>query len=196
MSDPTITMSTALASPATRETMLMAQLFLDPALNVYAILDGASIPELLNRLKEDGPESACLYRGEMPADLAACAPYLVALKREDAFTRWLLGGFGQHWGVFVQSAADLRTLRQHFRTFLLVHDADGKTLYFRYYDPRVLRRYLPTCNEGELATVFGPVLRYFAESDKADQLLGFAVRDGKLIHEIHPQPTQNCAPQA
>jgi len=175
-------MSTALVGPATREAALTAQLFRDPAFNVYAILDGASIPELLVQI-ESAAEYVCLYRGEMPADLAACAPYLVALKCEDAFTRWLLGGFGQHWGVFVQSAADIGTLRRHFRTFLLVHDADGRTQYFRYYDPRVLQRYLPTCNEDELATVFGPVEHYFAESEQADRLLRFTFCDAKLKTE-------------
>jgi hypothetical protein len=31
-------------------------------------------------------------------------------------------------------------------------------LLFRYYDPRVLRVYLPSCRPSELETVFGPVV--------------------------------------
>ena len=53
--------------------------------------------------------------------------------------------------------ATLEELRRHFRKFLKVEDPKGKSLIFRYYDPRVLRVYLPTCNAMELQTVFGPV---------------------------------------
>jgi hypothetical protein len=35
------------------------------------------------------------------------------------------------------------------RRFLRVKDEDG--LVFRFYDPRVMRVYLPTCAAGELA---------------------------------------------
>ena len=40
-------------------------LFENPALNTYAILDGASIPDLLDHLDSLQPESVCLYRGEL-----------------------------------------------------------------------------------------------------------------------------------
>jgi len=46
-------------------------------------------------------------------------------------------------------------MRQHFRRFITVHDESGKPLLFRYYDPRVLRTFLPTCNAKELAEIFG-----------------------------------------
>jgi hypothetical protein len=56
------------------------------------------------------------------------------------FTNWILEhGWGKNCGIFATSAADLRQMRRHLRTFLVVHDEEGKPLYFRYYDPRVLR---------------------------------------------------------
>lgn len=54
-------------------------------------------------------------------------------------------------------------LRRHFRRFLRVTDEQGQPLMFRYYDPRVLRVYLPTCTAEELALVFGPVSAYLIE---------------------------------
>lgn len=36
---------------------------------------------------------------------------------------------------------------------------------FRYYDPRVLRVYLPTCRPDELRTVFGPIRSYLVEGE-------------------------------
>ncbi|MGE3110052.1 MAG: DUF4123 domain-containing protein [Phycisphaerales bacterium] len=162
-------------------------LFKDPAAwGAYAILDGASVKGLLERLGEDKPEHTCLYSGTIAPDLAMCAPYLVRLQEGSAFTEWLLGeGWGKHWGVFAVSAADLQTVRKHCRQFLVVRDADGKSLYFRYYDPRVLRTYLPTCNPGELRQFFGCVTRYIAEAEQSDQAAAdvFERRGAELIRK-------------
>ena len=63
----------------------------------------------------------------------------------------------------------------------MVYDEDGKPLYFRYYDPRVLRAFLPTCNADDLKVLFGPVDDYLLESEDGADVLRFAVADGKLI---------------
>ena len=148
---------------------------------LYAVLDGASIPKLLLYLTRHRVDHVCLYRGELDPELAQTAPYLVHLPAESGFTELLLTeGLGKHWGVLVQSKADLRALRMHFRKFLKVWDPDGKPLYFRYYDPRVLRVYLPTCNAEELSVVFGPVSAYFVEAEQADRLLRFTYSGNAL----------------
>jgi hypothetical protein len=145
---------------------LSRHLFSEEGMNVYAVLDGASVPNLRLKLYDIEPEHECLYRGELDPDMAEVAPYLIKLGLGEEFTRWVMGeGWGKHWGIFVASMADLRTLRTHFRRFLMVHDNDGKPMYFRYYDPRVLRVYLPTCNAEELKTVFGPVRMYLVEDE-------------------------------
>jgi hypothetical protein len=132
------------------------------------------VDELLDRLYEDEPEHCCLYSGELPPDLAQTAPYLIKLQAESKFTGWLLReGWGRHWGIFAVSPASIEQLRRHFREFLMVRDPAGKAVYFRYYDPRVLRVYLPSCNEQELETVFGPVLLYVAEGAAPTETLTF-----------------------
>ena len=140
-------------------------LFSAEQLNAYALLDGAVMPDLPTSLYQYEAPNECLYRGEIDPELASYAPYLVPLTAEAPFTEYVLEGWGQHWGVFALSTADLRTLRTHFRKFLMVHDPEGQPLYFRYYDPRVLRVFLPTCTAAELDTVFGPVARYVLEDE-------------------------------
>ena len=51
-------------------------------------------------------------------------------------------------------------MRTHFRRFLLVEAPDGDSWYFRFYDPRVLERFLPTCDAAQLTDFFGPVSAY------------------------------------
>lgn len=163
---------------------LSRYLFVGRDLNVFAVLDGASIPDLRATLHVFRPEHACLYRGELTADMAQVAPYLVQLEQGSQFTDWLVvDGWGKHWGVFIRSAEDLPAVRRHLRSLLLVQDKSGKPLVFRYYDPRVLRVFLPTCRSEQLASFFGPIDSYLLESESADTLVRFRMADGILKQE-------------
>jgi len=142
------------------------------ARRLFAILDGARDEQIVPMIRAAGVEARCLFDGELAPALAAAAPYLVALDPAAAFTRGLLArGWGEAWGVLLVASAGLEPLRRHFRQFLRVRDEDGRHLLFRYYDPRVLRLYLPTCTSEELAQVFGPVAAFLLEdSDGGAQL--------------------------
>jgi uncharacterized protein DUF4123 len=157
-------------------------LFDDDAQQPYAVLDGASIPDLLDHLYGDErPEFACLYPGEVTPDLAEVAPYLVRLEPDADFTAWVLEeGWGHHWGIFAVARGTTRTVRQHLRRFLIVHDSTGKPLYFRYYDPRVLRVYLPTCNAEELKDFFGPVSTFVLEDEDLAAMTSVRTEAGVL----------------
>ena len=163
---------------------VIQHLFAIPDTTVYAILDGASVPDLPQTLARFEAESECLFRGDLEPDMALVAPYLVRLPPEAPFAEWLVDqGWGRHWGVFAISKADLRDLRMHLRTVLKVYGPDLKPLYFRYYDPRVLRVYLPICNEQESQTIFGPVLRSVVEDEDPTTLLKFWPENGRVNSE-------------
>jgi len=70
----------------------------------------------------------------------------------------------------VCSRASFRRLRNHLRALTLIYRRDGMPLYFRYYDPRVLRIFLPTCSTEQLKQMFGPVDAFLAESEAGDAL--------------------------
>jgi hypothetical protein len=163
------------------------KLFADDTLSVYSVLDGASVPNLRQKMFEDDPARECLYRGELQPDMAEVAPYLIHLQINTPFTDWVLQtGWGKHWGIFALSSSDLRSLRRHFRTLLTVHDPSGKPLLFRYYDPRVLRVYLPICNAEELATIFGPIDSYLLEDEDPLVMLRYRLASGSLKQERFP----------
>jgi hypothetical protein len=151
---------------------------------ISAILDAARDERIYPAILNSDNEYICLYRGNQAIDLADVAPYLVKLERGDAFAIYLLShGWGNSWGIFFSSDAPFNQLRQHFRTFLMVYDDKGKPLYFRYYDPRVLRVYLPTCNADEIEMVFGPVAYYLLEGEDPNTALRFRNRSGVLQQE-------------
>lgn len=139
----------------------------------YALIDGAREEGIYRAIADSGLEHASLYEGADDA-LREVAPYLVRLKPEAALTRRLVdGAWGQSWGVLVRTTAGFADLRRHFRTFLRVRSHDGRILYFRFYDPRVLREYLPTCNTDELKQVFGPVRHFLVEGQDGRTLITF-----------------------
>ena len=155
------------------------------SLRYYAVLDAARNDGIYPKLMDSDNEWVNLFRGEQARELATVAPYLVTLHREDAFTQWLFNyGWGDSWGILVGALANLKALVQHFRTFLMVYDEDGKPLYFRYYDPRVLRVYLPTCNESELNEVFGPIDHYWVEGEEGNSMIEYSQADGKLVERV------------
>lgn len=148
-------------------------LFSEPDSFVFAVLDGAAVPGLLTQLDRFQAQNICLYRGKLEADMAAVAPYLVALTPDTEVTAWLLSLVGNNPGIFARTKVPMREMRQHLRKFLMVYDTESRPTYFRYYDPRVLRTYLPNCSAEETKTLFGPVTHYFAENKTGDQLLSF-----------------------
>lgn len=156
-------------------------LFVGRDMNVFAVLDGASIPQLRTTLHQLEPPHVCLYRGELDPDIAQVAPYLVELEPDSEFTNQLVvDGWGKHWGVFIRSTADLNAVRRHLRGLLIVNDADARPMLFRYYDPRVLQRFLPTCDPEQISAFFGPVDSVLLENGDGTELLRFRTLNGSL----------------
>ena len=152
----------------------------------YAILDGASVPTLLDKLYDDAaPEFACLFAGELEPDMAEVAPYIARLEPDSDFADWVMSGWGEHWGIYVVVPAelDLATVRRHLRKLNMVYGPDNQPLYFRWYDPRVMRMVLPTCDAGQLQEMFGPVLRFVVEGETPEQGVSFSLAEGELVQE-------------
>ncbi len=157
---------------------------------LYAIIDGASIPDLFYLIEESTTEHECLFAGELAAEVERAAPHLIELSshsQHPLIQTWLQEGWGEHWGIMfhVPSELSFKAIRRHFRKFLRVQLPDKSHVLFRYYDPRVLRVYLPTCNQVETGTIFGPVIHYFAEAKDSSKVLRFKPGvDGAIMQQL------------
>lgn len=160
------------------------------------VLDGARLDGLAASLDALDALRESLYSGPVADDLADVAPYLVACAPGSAFNQWLFGtAWGQSAGIVLESQADLTELRTHLRRFLMVLDESGKRLYFRFYDPRVLRVFLPTCDAEQLQRLFGPITAFVVEGEDPAQALRFTLAGGDLVTETidlarEPAPVQ------
>lgn len=144
--------------------------------DIWAIVDAAQDQQVYWTLTNSFLPHSCLFAGALPQALEMAAPYLVQLDPDDKLTAYLAKNLNRNLAIFLQTDASLRELRHHLRTFLTVKDPAGKRMLFRYYDPRVLRVYLPTCNANELQTVYGPVTSFWTVSDTPDSVTQFEYR--------------------
>ncbi len=173
------TMPSAAAALATPAPLITPQERLLPLLRrdlqpLYAILDAARDIRILALLVHHKAECQSLYEGEEGAKLSHVAPYLVKLPPDSPFIEPLVKeGWGKSWGVYLTCASDLPDVRRHLRHFLQVRLPDGEQVYFRFYDPRVMRIYLPTCVAPEADQFFGPIKRYLMEGETPEELWEF-----------------------
>ncbi|MGA2703392.1 MAG: DUF4123 domain-containing protein [Isosphaeraceae bacterium] len=142
---------------------------------LFAILDAARDPIVHLRIHECPEQKQSLYEGPEAARLAFVAPYLISLPKRSPFLEQLVReGWGNSWGVYMTCDRPFEEVRKHLRHFLTVELEGGKKVLFRFYDPRVLRVFLPTCTSKESAEFHGPISHYLIEADSDDLLLQFA----------------------
>ena len=157
---------------------------------LYALLDASREPSVLKVILESKEEHQSLYEGPQGAQLAHFAPYLVRVPPKSLLLDTLVEqAWSKSWGVFVTCDMPLKELRIHFRHFLTVKLPDGTQVYFRYYDPRVLRLFLPTCLPEETTQFFGPVKQFLIEAEDPKLALHFTRgTKGTDKRELHLAP--------
>jgi hypothetical protein len=135
--------------------------------SLHVLLDAARAERILFLLREAVEEYQSLFEGVTAVAMAEGAPYLVKLSAGSALlSRLVLEGWGDAWGVFFTCPRPLKEIRAHFRKIVMVtlEEREGP-VYFRFYDPRVLRLFLPTCTARQEDELFGPVDRFLCEGE-------------------------------
>lgn len=141
--------------------------------NWWVVLDATDSPSVPLLMEYSDVTIRCLYKGDAAETMADIAPYLVKF---DAFMfYWIKDNiWNEPWGIVFQSDAEMEDLHRHLRKFLMVQDEQGKAMWFRYYDPRVLPTFLKTCAFNELEKFFGPIQKFWCKQDSQDQFTSIA----------------------
>jgi Domain of unknown function (DUF4123) len=155
------------------------------SINVYAVLDGARSSGVHDALARSYRAKSCLFAGTLDPQLERAAPQLLEICEKDSVTDFLLrAGWHDAWGILLTSQDPIERVRRHLRTLLRVRDETGRFLLFRFYDPRVLTVYLPTCTSVELQLFFGSVITsFFAPSTDPELCRIYTLCDDKLDTE-------------
>ncbi len=156
----------------------------------YLLLDGAMIENLESRLRDldANPVVEWLYRTTPYQAVFDAGPALVAVRSNSA----LEGAFIEHWqhdaGLIIESDAPMPLLAEHLRSLIHARVPGDASMLFRYYDPRVMRNWLPALSPAEKDPLMGPVsrLRLPAHGDQAEQW---------IVREQDPHGAQQYAEQ-
>ena len=133
----------------------------------YAVLDGARDPRIAALAR--GELVRCLYRGTLPKELGEAAPHLMRVwPGNEPSERLFKTGWHNAWGVLLSYNGPIKVLYRHLRRFLRARTEEGNNVLFRWYDPRVLRVWLPTCTPEEIELFFGPVQAIAVEDEAPD----------------------------
>lgn len=137
--------------------------------SLYAVADGACNDTVVARLAAGAARYETLFKGAARKDIDV-SPFLVELRAASELSDWLTSdGASSHCGIFLISRDGFDRLLAHLRRFLMVVADGGKRYYFRFYDPRILRAYLPTCTDAELTLFFGKVDCFVAISPGGEE---------------------------
>ncbi len=151
--------------------------------DVYAVLDGAVVRQLPDYLEDRDAPFACLFRGETDPLVITRAPFLVRVVPGDDLFAWILReGWGRNWGMFAAVPRDtpFDAVLSHFREFLQVRLPGGRIVFFRFYDPRVQRLFLKSCDAAQAAQLFAVPVAWSCESEEGRELLTHTSRDGAV----------------
>lgn len=138
---------------------------------LFALVDAANEPKLLELLRSSGEEYQSLYQGE---EATSVTPYLVRLTAQSPLLeRMVQDGWGHDWGVYLTCRLPLKAIRDYFRQSLMIKTEDGQEFLSRFYVPSFFRDFLTGCTPAETNLFFGPISSYLMEDKNAAVLLQF-----------------------
>jgi len=164
--------------------------------DLFALLDGSVVRQLPDFLEDEGVEHAPLLppASDEPEDITR-ATYLTRVELDSTTAEWIASsGWGAHWGIFIAAPAgtDFDDLLGHLREMAQVRLPDGRIVFFRFYDPRVWRTFLPSCDMPQQQHLFSLPVVYGCETADGTALILDLLIDGtaqRIEYVLNPAAT-------
>jgi hypothetical protein len=144
----------------------------------FALVDGVRNRAAIEAVRASDPERArSVLVGRRNSDLDACAPHLLWLPMVRSLAKEIvLDAASESECVFLEAQAPFAEVARHLRRQLVVESEDGSSKLFRFFDPAILRTYLPTLSERESSRFFGPITSFYIVTRGARSLVPYARR--------------------
>ena len=161
---------------------------------LYGVVDSARDARLASFVfTQYMDERRWLFEDQAAEHMRDVAPYLVPIafrerypyRRSEYLDLWA-ERLGTSAGIMLLSGADAGPLQRHLRRIFQVGDEEGNRFFFRFYDPRVLRVYLPTCTPAGARQFCGPIRKIVVESEEPGGLLVCTASRGGVRIEDAP----------
>lgn len=155
---------------------------------VFVVLDGATVRKLPDYFEDsDIPHFPIVPPESDSAVEVTRTAYLAELERGSAMAEWLATeGWGCHWGIYVTcpESVDPDDLLNHLRELSQVRLPDGRIVFFRFYDPRVWRLFMTTCDAQQSGFLFELPIRFGCENEDGSDLLTYGLSDGAVERSV------------
>ncbi len=162
---------------------LKSMLWASPTARAHAVISGAVVPGLRALLdKADVRGWDCLWRGALPPEKAAQAPYVAELTPDGTFTDWLLQDASTTypgWGVIGLGPVPVMGMREHGRRLLDVMLPDGQRRRWAWHDPALWGPLLAKLEPHQLDEAYGPLTDWVVVGPKVWQW--FTLSAGQLV---------------
>jgi Domain of unknown function (DUF4123) len=134
----------------------------------------------LLQLQNEYPVQQCLFKDTKDAGIWDVAPWLF-LTANNVYRRMDHPLALLKHAVFFESNEKMDDLRQHLQYFIYKTET-GQEYFFRFWDARVLIKYLSSCTSEELEAFFGDVIEaIYIEDESRENMLCLTVnRKNKL----------------
>lgn len=166
---PTLDSTAPPSPPGSLLANLRARFRRESPEQLYALVDGAQSYELALMGRLMGHRLYTLFAGGLARVSAHVGPLLVEIGEPSGFLQKWTEHIGRNAGVLFETTADLDTVVSQLRSVFIATDEERNEYFFRFYDPRVFRTFLPTCREEELREFFGPIAAWIVEADGAPE---------------------------
>jgi len=148
----------------------MRYLIYDTALNGFPTLMG---------LQKYYEVNESLFKGTKDEVIMDVSPWLLQIDDQLSENLSKETDFSMQFTLQVEAVGDIHRVATHLRKWIY-QTIDGREYFFRFYDARVLRKYLPTCDEDQLIEFFGPVDRFIVGGDAENEVIQFWQENGVL----------------
>lgn len=171
-------------TPSQRALLEILRGLADP---IFAVLDRSAAGAFLDEMREAG--GAVEILSETTGACLASVDVTTLIAEQLAAYGW-----GHGWGVYLTSRQQIAIVRNHLRRFQTLLTPDGAEFQFRFFNPALLRSFLPTLSAGEAKTLFGPMSAILAEGVSADELMLFMPGPSGILEKTLPlRPTESRA---
>lgn len=166
---------------------------IEPGEHLYAVADAARDSYLASSaFSRFGIKTYSLFKGDMAPLLDHVAPHLVPVSIDSKYLELWSERLGSNAGILLLSREKPEKVYKHLRKKFETIDEDGNDYFFRFFDPRVLRAYLPTCIDYEAKIFFGPIRRILVEDEEQDWMFCCTPSDkGVKMDKITLYPLKN-----
>jgi hypothetical protein len=133
-------------------------------------------------LQKAYPGNQSLFKGTKDENLSDVAPYIFSV--EDKLFEKISDPFASMKEmVVVESDEKINNLTVHFQEFIY-QKIKGQENYFRFWDARVLQRFLPASTDKELNSFFDGIKNYYVLDRVNATAKRFCIKRGKLQADV------------